>query len=86
MCGFYLAWLNYGLARYGLLVAVLMVVALAALVFGPVSAPVADSAYYADIANNLISRGVFESNFSPAYHNPLFPMVIAGSVTKAMKV
>ncbi|OIO24075.1 hypothetical protein AUJ65_02190 [Candidatus Micrarchaeota archaeon CG1_02_51_15] len=72
-----MAWLNYGLARYGLLVAVLMVVALAALVFGPVSAPVADSAYYADIANNLISRGVFESNFSPAYHNPLFPMVIA---------
>ncbi len=54
-----------------------IIVVAAALLFGPVSGPLVDSALYADIAQNLLLHGSFNSNFTPSTQNPFLPIVLA---------
>lgn len=56
----------------------LVVYLLVLLVVSPPSGPLVDSAYYADIAQNLLHNGVFSANFESTVAPPVFPYVLAG--------
>ncbi len=56
----------------------LVVYVLMLLVVSPPSGPLVDSAYYADIAQNLLHSGSFSANFESTVAPPVFPYVLAG--------
>ena len=56
----------------------LVVYVLMLLVISPPSGPLVDSAYYADIAQNLLHSGSFSANFESTVAPPVFPYVLAG--------